>query len=158
MNNANQQGPPRQYVSMVKTRLMELGVCSMSTTTSMMGAFMILINTRIKVDHTLRQYPLSLQHPLLDSQTQEMATSSSSRSSSVEDIIEHAMDLFERDQCIPKDLWENAIFKPRWFKMTFLPAFIVYPHRKHTRDGLIAALHDKKKIPPNTYKEYLRMK
>ncbi|KAJ8653121.1 hypothetical protein O0I10_011262 [Lichtheimia ornata] len=135
MNNANQQGPPRQYVSMVKTRLMELGV-----------------------DHTLRQYPLSLQHPLLDSQTQEMATSSSSRSSSVEDIIEHAMDLFERDQCIPKDLWENAIFKPRWFKMTFLPAFIVYPHRKHTRDGLIAALHDKKKIPPNTYKEYLRMK
>lgn len=111
------------------------------------------------MDHTLRHYPTSLQHPLQDSQTQEMAASSSSSSSnSVEDIIEHAMDLFERDQCIPKDLWENAIFKPRWFKMTFLPAFIVYPHRKHTRDGLIAALHDKKKIPPNTYKEYLRMK
>lgn len=27
MNNANQQGPSRQYVSMIKARLMELGVC-----------------------------------------------------------------------------------------------------------------------------------
>lgn len=104
------------------------------------------------MDHTLRHYPTSLQHPLENSQTQEMATSNSS----VDDIIEHAMDLFERDQCIPKDLWENAIFKPRWFKMTFLPAFIVYPHRTSTRDSLLAALHDKKKISAATYQEYLR--
>ena len=105
------------------------------------------------MDHTLRHYPTSLQYPLQNSQTQELSTSTSG----VEDIIEHVMDVFDRDHCIPKDLWEDAIFKPRWFKMTFLPALIVYPHRKHTRDSLIAALHDKKKIPPNTYKEYLRM-
>ncbi|KAI9318726.1 hypothetical protein BX666DRAFT_1876894 [Dichotomocladium elegans] len=120
----------------------------------------------LQLDHSLRQYPSSLQIPLQLLQygqqpdqriysNSTLTTAGNPSSHHVEDEISRILEEYEKTRLIPKSLWEDTIFRPRWFRATFIPAITLLPERLDVRDALMAALMDKKRINEDTYAEYL---
>ncbi|CAO3612095.1 unnamed protein product [Cunninghamella blakesleeana] len=73
--------------------------------------------------------------------------------------LEELLKIYDDTKTVPKGLWEDSIFRPKWFKLTFLPALI---HWKITdekmndnRSQLIEALNAKRKIPTSLYQQFI---
>ncbi|KAG0165206.1 hypothetical protein DFQ30_008837 [Apophysomyces sp. BC1015] len=95
-------------------------------------------------DSSARRYPTSMIHPVV----------SSERTGQREDL-QSLIEEFARTKTIPRTLWEDSIFRARWFKMTFLPALFSWTPSTATllqaKTLLVAELKNKGKIPKNLY-------
>ncbi|KAI9260701.1 hypothetical protein BDA99DRAFT_89866 [Phascolomyces articulosus] len=154
----NRHLPVQQFISSVKTRLMELGL-----------------------DQSLRTHPTSLHHPVQTSSTTPQrysisnsiskntavsAQTSNKNSCSIatqqENTVETILMSFKETGLIPKSLLEDSIFRPLWFKKTFLPSLMQWQSTYRNdlvlvRDQMMQALKDRKKISDRFYKDYLKM-
>ena len=79
-----------------------------------------------------------------------------------ENTVEVILTTFKETGLIPKSLLEDSIFRPLWFKVTFLPSLIQWQSSNNelemARDQLIQALRDRKRIPDEIYMKYLKNK
>ncbi|KAG2224356.1 hypothetical protein INT45_006756 [Circinella minor] len=160
----NRNLPVQRFISLVKTRLMELGL-----------------------DQSLRTHPTSLHHPVQVSTSQYFDSVNRNTSATVtaalaysnnsngsnghasgtpvqqENTVEVILTTFKETGLIPKSLLEDSIFRPLWFKVTFLPSLIQWQNSNKNelemaRDQLIQALRDRKRIPDEIYMKYLKNK
>ncbi|KAI9022304.1 hypothetical protein CLU79DRAFT_752125 [Phycomyces nitens] len=124
--------PSSHYTAIVKTRLLDLGL-----------------------DPSLRQLPVSINTPLVADKKR-----SSIRGHSTLDIQALVQD-YVNTTTVPKSLWEASIFQARWFKATFLPAFVSWNHTDQqlsmAHKRLIKLLYEKGKIPNVLYREFQNM-
>jgi hypothetical protein len=120
------------YISSVKSKLLALGV-----------------------DASLRQYPSHLGTPLISDSLREPPhhhTNNTIKGHQPADM-KKLIDKYGETQTIPQSLWEDSIFRPKWFKQTFLPALMIdwTPTDALTlerRAKMVLAFQQKGKIPP----------
>ncbi|KAL0079754.1 hypothetical protein J3Q64DRAFT_1254177 [Phycomyces blakesleeanus] len=123
--------PSSHYISIVKTRLLDLGL-----------------------DSSLKQLPLSINTPLVTEKGKVV------RGHSALDIQE-LVQTYVNTNTVPKSLWEASIFQARWFKATFLPALVSWNHTDQqlsvAHKKLIKSLYEKGKMPDGLYREFQNM-
>jgi hypothetical protein len=120
------------YISSVKSKLLALGV-----------------------DASLRQYLPHLGTPLISDLLREPPhhhTNNTIKGHQPADM-KKLIDKYGETQTIPQSLWEDSIFRPKWFKQTFLPALMIdwTPTDALTlerRAKMVLAFQQKGKIPP----------
>ncbi|RUP43776.1 LOW QUALITY PROTEIN: hypothetical protein BC936DRAFT_136748 [Jimgerdemannia flammicorona] len=122
------------------------------------------------LDHTLRKNPISLSIPtnIRTSDGLQIPTATSTAFTSTADIIT-ILSLFAQTGRVPTSLGQDSVFRQRWYNNTFLPALLFDDHDRRmpllpkeavakyeeARHGLVAALHELKKVPPKLYAQYL---
>ncbi|KAF7728419.1 hypothetical protein EC973_006097 [Apophysomyces ossiformis] len=128
--------PIHGYLGMVKARILELGL-----------------------DVMVRQYPRSMIHPLgqvhsasgKEDKAQNHKTRDAGSRDVSTDIVDPIVQAYARTRTIPKTLWEDTIFRARWFRMTFLPTLFAWsaptPLLAQAKTDLIVDLRTKGKIP-----------
>ncbi|ORX48264.1 hypothetical protein DM01DRAFT_1131494 [Hesseltinella vesiculosa] len=71
--------------------------------------------------------------------------------------LEKIMKSYTGSECATVSLSHDVIFKPVWFKQTFLPSLINWsppPHLATARHDLIKLIHSKGKLPLSLHQEY----
>ncbi|CAO3590105.1 unnamed protein product [Absidia cylindrospora] len=141
-----------RYITSVKAKLLTLGV-----------------------DATLRHYPSRLDTPLLsDLLHQSLGGLGSSISNSKGELgdgntnhimkhqpaeLQKLMDKYGETETVPQGLWEDSIFRPKWFKQTFLPALMIDwkpsdPLTLTRRAHMIKSFQRKGKVPVSLLEQY----
>ncbi|KAI9306331.1 hypothetical protein BJ944DRAFT_263721 [Cunninghamella echinulata] len=76
--------------------------------------------------------------------------------------LEKLLKAYNETNMVPKELWEDSIFRPKWFKLTFVPALMNWKltDKKmiENRYQLIEALNAKRKIPTSLYQQFINKK
>lgn len=123
------------YITSVKSKLLALGV-----------------------DAALRQYPPTVGIPLMSDSLRDPPTHHTNITNNTDKghqpvDMKKLMEKYGETQIIPQSLWEDSIFRPKWFKQTFLPALMIdwTPTDALTlerRANMVMAFQQKGKIPP----------
>ncbi|KAI8077843.1 uncharacterized protein BX664DRAFT_343628 [Halteromyces radiatus] len=145
------KSPTPSYVSQAKSRLLALGI-----------------------DVTFKHYPTLLgscndssnNNNIKDKGKGKLVESSSNNKTVLghqPEDLQRLVTQFGDTNVIPQSLWEDSIFRPKWFKQTFLPALMLHwqPSDRLTldrRDQLVAIFNNKGKIPALLYSLYTSTK
>ncbi|KAI8341152.1 hypothetical protein BC941DRAFT_415980 [Chlamydoabsidia padenii] len=112
------------------------------------------------VDATLRHYPTHLGIPLIsDSLHHDNEMNNSTIMGLQPADLNNLMNKYGETQNIPQSLWEDSIFRPKWFKQTFLPALMIdwKPSDSLTlerRAKMVIAFQQKGKIPASLMAQF----
>ncbi|KAI9493833.1 hypothetical protein BDB00DRAFT_357880 [Zychaea mexicana] len=166
--------PVQKFISAVKTRLMELGLDQSLRThpTSIYQPVQITQQQQQQQDRYHHHQAGTNNHHLgiggsSSSGISKNAAASGNGNShygagnmaTQEKTVETILTSFQKSGLIPKSLLEDAIFRPLWFKKTFLPALLQWQGNSDlllARDQLMAALKERKKISDQVYNDYLK--